>query len=275
MGLIKGFYVFARDIYQNKFVIGQLVKRDFKNRYLGSFLGFAWTIIQPLVMILVLWCVFVLGFKSGSVAGASGQVVPFIAWFAVGIIAWNFFAEAFVASTNVFQEYSYLVKKINFKIAVLPMVKLLSSLVTHLIFLAVGIIILLLSGVPVTWYWLQALYYLVAMMILLLGLSWVTSSLQVFVKDVAQVVGVILQFGFWLTPIVWSFDLVPKEWHFWFKLNPMFYIVDGYRKSFLFGEAFWKDQQFLGLYFWVFTFIVLISGVFLFRKLKPHFSDVL
>ncbi|MFA7685212.1 MAG: ABC transporter permease [Candidatus Gracilibacteria bacterium] len=275
MRLIKGFYAFAHEIYENRFVIGQLVKRDYKNRYLGSFLGFVWTIIQPVVMILVLWCVFVLGFKSGPMAGGSGQVIPFIAWLSVGIIAWNFFAEAFPSSTNVFQEYSYLVKKINFKIAILPIVKLLSSFVTHLIFIIIGIVILLVSGVSVSWYWIQVLYYLAAMMILLLGLSWVASSLQVFVKDISQVVNVVLQFGFWLTPVVWNFDIVPKEWQFWFKLNPMFYIVDGYRKSFLFEEAFWKDQQLLGLYFWGFTLIVLILGVFLFRKLRPHFADVL
>jgi len=275
MKFFRLFFGFLRDIYDNKFVIGQLVKRDYKNRYLGSFLGFVWTIIQPLVMLFVLWMVFVVGFKSGPVSTADGRTLPFIAWFSVGLIAWNFFADALPGSTGVFQEYSYLVKKINFRIAVLPIVKLLSSFVTHLIFIAIGVGILLMSGVEISWYWFQVLYYLIAMMILLLGLSWVMSSLQVFVKDVAQILNVILQFGFWLTPICWNFNIVPSEWQFWFKLNPMFYIVDGYRKSFLFHEAFWDDQQLLAVYFWVFTLIVLVLGVFLFRKLRPHFSDVL
>jgi len=275
MNLFRGFYGFARDIYENRFVLGQLVKRDFKNRYLGSFLGFLWTIIQPIVMIVVLWAVFILAFNSGPVIGPNGQEIPFIAWFAIGVITWNFFAEACVTSTNVFQEYSYLVKKINFKIAILPIVKLLSSFVTHLVFLAIIIGILLFKGVPITLQWVQVIYYVGAMMMLLLGLSWITSCLQVFIKDITQLVGIVLQFGFWLTPIAWNFSIVPQKWQFWFKLNPMFYIIDGYRKSFLFEQWAWEDQQLMGLYFWLVTFIILIIVVVLFRKLRPSFADVL
>lgn len=260
---------FINDIYQNKFVIYQLVKRDYKNRYIGSFLGFIWTIIQPVVMIFVLWFVFVKGFKSGPVDG-----IPFIAYLSIGMIAWNFFAEAWAASTGVFQEYSYLVKKINFKIAILPVVKLLSSFITHLIFIAIGIIILVVSGVEFSWYWFQMFYYLFAMMIFILGLSWITSCLQVFVRDIAQIIGVILQFGFWLTPIVWNFSIMPSEYQFWFKLNPMFYIVDGYRRSFITGEPFWGNSE-NALYFWGVTLVILLIGVVLFRRLRPHFADVL
>lgn len=269
MNFFRLFLGFLKDIYQNKFVIYQLTKRDYKNRYIGSFLGFIWTIIQPFVMIFVLYFVFVKGFKSGPI-----NDVPFIAWLSVGIISWDFFASTLPASTGVFQEYSYLVKKINFKIAILPVVKLLSSLITHIVFICIAISILFISGVPFSWYWFQAIYYLAAIMIFLLALSWVVSSLQVFVRDISQIVSVILQFGFWITPICWNFDIVPDNHKFWFKLNPVFYIVDGYRKSFLYHEPFWNNGYWT-LYFWLFTFVILIIGVVLFRKLRPHFADVL
>lgn len=265
------FFAFLSDIWQNKFVIYQLVRRDYKNRYIGSFLGFVWTIVQPVVLLVVLWAVFTKGFRAGDVAGG----VSFFTWLALGMIPWVFFSEALMSSTGVFQEYSYLVKKISFKIAILPLVKLLSSFVTHVIFVVFGVVIVVHGGLGFSWYWLQFFYYLAALMVLLLGLSWVLSCLQVFVKDVAQIVSVLLQFGFWITPIVWQFDLVPWKYQFWFKLNPVFYIVDGYRKTFVFHEPFWRDQQLLGLYFWLFTLVVLIFGVYLFRKLRPHFADVL
>lgn len=265
--LIKSFF---RDISENRFVLGQLVKRDYKNRYLGSFLGFIWTIIQPVVMIFVMWFVFVEVFKSGPI----NVSIPFIAYLSIGVIAWNFFVEVWSTSTGVFMEYSYLVKKINFKIAILPIVKLLSSFITHLIFICIGVIILITSGVGFSWYWFQALYYLIAMMVFVLGLSWITSSLQVFARDISQIIAVILQFGFWLTPIMWDFNLLPDGYKFWFKFNPMFYIVDGYRKSFITAEPFWTNSR-DGLYFWGITLIILIVGVLLFRKLKPHFADVL
>ena len=270
MSFLKLIRNFSRDIYENRFVLGQLVRRDYKNRYLGSFLGFLWTIIQPIVMIFVLWLVFTKGFKTGPINGT----IPFIAYLSIGMIAWNFFVEVWSTSTSVFQEYSYLVKKINFKIAILPVVKLLSSFVTHLIFIAIGIIILIVSGVAFSWYWFQMFYYLLAMMVFVLGLSWISSSLQVFMRDISQIIGVILQFGFWLTPVVWNFDIVPKEWQLYFKLNPMFYIVDGYRKSFITSESLVTNPE-NALYFWVVTLIILLIGVVLFKKLRPHFADVL
>lgn len=271
MGVFKLFFDFLQDLRKNKFVIFQLAKRDYKNRYIGSFLGFLWSIIQPIVMIFVLYFVFVIGFKAGAVKGGT---VPFIAYLSVGVIAWNFFSEGIIGATNVFQEYSYLVKKINFRFAVLPIVKLLSSLMTHVIFILITITILLLSGIEPSWWWLQSLYYLFALLVFMLGISWITSSLQVFIKDVGQVINVILQFGFWLTPIVWDFDLLPAKWQFIFKFNPIFYLVEGYRKSFIYHEGFWTYWQ-SGVYFWVITLVILVIGVFLFRKLRPHFADVL
>lgn len=270
MAVFKLFFGFLEDLYRNKFVIGQLAKRDYQNRYLGSFLGFVWTIIQPIVMIFVLYFVFVIGFKAVAIR----EGVPFIAYLTSGMIAWNLFNEGLIGSTGVFQEYSYLVKKLNFRIAVLPVVKILSALITHLIFIVITVVILLVSGVEFSWWWFQVFYYLFATIVFLLGTSWITSSLQVFVKDISQVINVILQFGFWFTPICWNFDLLPAKWQFIFKLNPIFYIVDGYRKSFIYHEAFWTYWQ-SGVYFWAITLVVLVLGVFMFRKLRPHFADVL
>jgi len=251
-------------------ILYQLAKRDFKNRYIGSWLGFLWTIIQPLVMIFVLWFVFSKGFKVGPINGD----IPFGAWLAVGMIAWESFTQTLIALTGVFQEYSYLVKKINFNIVALPLVKQFSAVINQVIFLAIVVVIVLISGVPFSWYWFQVFYYFFGLFVLLLGLSWITSSLQVFVRDTVQVISVILQFGFWLTPIVWHFTQIPEKYHFWLRLNPMFYIVEGYRNSFVYGIGFWEDPKYL-IYYWSFTLLVLLTGMLLFRKLKPHFADVL
>jgi ABC-type polysaccharide/polyol phosphate export permease len=270
MKILRLFLDFAGDIYKNKFVIYQLTRRDYKNRYIGSFLGFVWTIIQPFVMILVLWIVFTKGFKAGPV----GDGIPFIAYLSIGMIAWTLFSDVLLGATNVFHEYSYLVKKVNFRFAILPIVKILSSFITHLIFIGIGIGILLISGVSISFWWLEIVYYLFGMMVLLLGVSWILSSLQVFVRDVAQIVSVLLQFGFWFTPIVWDFNLIPLDLQWIFRLNPMFYIVEGYRNSFIYGQPFWGDPKF-ALYFWGVTLVILLVGVLLFRRLRPHFADVL
>ncbi len=261
---------FVRDMYIDRFTIYQLTKRDFKAKYIGSSLGFLWSIIQPFVMIVVLWFVFEKGLKAPPIA----ENISFIVWLTPGIIAWDFFATTISSATGVFQHYSYLVKKINFRISILPIIKILSSSITHLFLIVIGIVILLMNGVKPSIYWLQGIYYFAAMMLFLLGLSWITASLQVFIKDTAQVITTVLQIGFWFTPIFWDFAIIPEKYGLLFKLNPMFYIVEGYRRSFIYHAPFWEARD-IGIYFWIVTIFTLLLGLFLFKKLRKHFADVL
>lgn len=112
------------------------------------------------------------------------------------------------------------------------------------------------------------------MFVLVLGISWLISSLRVFMKDVAQVVSVVLQLGFWVTPIFWSIKMVPEEYMYVLKLNPMVYIVEGYRNCFIYEMWFWETYKHTP-YFLIITLFFLIVGAVVFRRLRPHFGDVL
>lgn len=261
---------FFRDWYTNRFIFTQLTRRDLQNRYIGSVFGVFWYIVQPLVMLLILWFVLEKIFKAGAVITG----VPFIAWLVTGMIVWNYFVEAISTATNVFPEFSYMVKKLNFRVAQLPLVKIASALATHFVFIVIAIVILLISGIPFSWFWFQALYYLVALTIFLCGLSWLLSSLNVFIRDVSYFITVVLQFLYWLTPIFWNFQLLPAQYHFFFKLNPLYYIVEGYRESFIMHTPFWH-HSYLTIYFWLVNLIILLVGIFVFRKLRPHLADSL
>lgn len=265
-------FEYLRDLYRKRLVIFQLARQDFHNRYVGSMLGLVWSFVQPLVMTLILWVVIGLISNNQTVRG-----VPFVLWLLVGMAVWNCFAESLTMATGVFQEYAFLVKKVPFKIAVLPLVKIISALAAHGIFMLLVMGILLVQGVPVSWYWLQLPYYLLALVALLQGLSWITASLNVLVRDVAYIVNVLLQFGFWLTPIFWDRSIIPAPYQPYLrvlKLNPLAYVVEGYHNSLLTGVPFWADR--LGaLYFWGVALATLALGAFIFRKLKPHFADVL
>ena len=263
------FYCFVMDAIRSRNVILELTKKDFRARYLGSQLGILWAFIQPAMMIAIFWFVFQVGFKSTPVAN-----FPFILWLMAGMIPWFFLSESIASATGSIQENSFLVKKVVFRVSVLPIVKILSALVIHLFFLAVLFLMLLLYGYPPTLYMLQAIYYLTGMLVLVLGISWLTSSLIVFLRDIGHVIGVVLQFGFWLTPIFWSIGYVPEPYRFWIKLNPAYYIVEGYRNTFIYGRWFWEDAA-LTLYFWVVALFFLGFGALLFRRLRPHFADVL
>lgn len=224
---------------------------------------------NPIISILIYWFVFQIGFRVTPI-----EDVPFVLWLVAGIIPWFFITEAISNGTNSILDNSYLVKKIVFKVSLLPIIKTLSTFFIHVIFLIASILLFFLYGYSLNIYYLQILYFLIASVILVYGISLITSSLAVFSRDIGQIVGMLLQFGFWLTPIFWSFSIVPPQIQFWFKLNPVYYIVEGYRNTFIYQRWFWEDPL-LTTYFWIVTLFILIVGSIMFKKLKPHFSDVL
>lgn len=267
--MLKSFYHFIFAIYLNRKVLFELVKNDFKQKYLGSYLGILWAFIQPFFTILIFWFVFQVGFKAQPVDDA-----PFIIWLVTGILPWFFFSESIGNATNSVLENSYLVKKIVFRVSLLPVIKIISAIIIHLFFIVIMYAMYLYYGYTFNAYWLQVIYYLFSMVILILGISWFTSSVVVFFKDIGQLVAMFLQFGFWLTPIFWSLKLVPEKYHVYIKLNPLHYIIDGYRNSMIYEIGFWENTEYT-IYFWISTSIILILGGLSFKNLKPHFADVL
>lgn len=257
------------DFVKERRTIWDLAKRDISSRFLGSTLGIFWAIINPILLILIYWFVFQVGLRSYPV----GEV-PFILWLLAGITPWFFFSESLSSGTYSIEQNSYLVKKIVFKTHLLPLVKVISSLQIHLLFVILTFVVFFVYGIGIDVYLLQIFYYIFSLMAFTIGLGWITSSLNVFLKDVGQVVSVVLQFGFWLTPIFWSFNLVPDKYEFIFKLNPIFYIVEGYRDTFINKVWFWEHYN-VTTYFWLVTLAILLIGSKLFKKLSPHFADVL
>lgn len=266
--LIKETINFFRHIYQNKYLIYELTKRDFKQKYAANIMGLAWAIIDPLAMMMIFWLIFGLGFRTGKNTG-----VPFVAYLISGLTAYMFFQGTLSQATGSIKSYSFLLKKVNFRVSILPIVKILSELVLHLIVMAIVIIIIILNGVYPTIYWLQTAYYIFASSMLLLGLSWFTSSVNLFFPDISNIVGIILRFFFYLTPIFWDPSMFPEKYLLILKLNPMYYIVTGYRDSLLHARPFWEQWE-LTIYYWAVTGVALLVGIVVFSRLKPHFADV-
>ena len=260
---------FLKDIFKNRRLLWSLTKNDFKQRYLGNVLGIAWAFIQPTATVAIFWFVFQVGFKAQPIDN-----FPFILWLVAGIFPWFFFSDALSTGTNSILANSFLVKKVVFRVSLLPIIPLLTALAIHLFFILVMFIMFIYYNYTPNIYWLQIVYYLFAVLVLLLGLSWITSSIVVFFKDMGQFVTMILQFGFWLTPIFWSMKMVPEQYHWIIKLNPLVYIIEGYRNSMIYHKWFWEDAG-MTLYFWIVTGTIFVIGATTFKKLRPHFADVL
>ena len=246
-----------------------MAKREVATHYVGSILGFVWTFIHPMVMIFVFWVVFSVGFRVQPM-----NDVPFVVWLTAGMAAWFLFSDIINGTASCVVANAHLIKKTLFHSHILPVVKIVSCLITHGVFLSVLIGLIVFQKMPFSFYYLQFFYYLVCMLVLALGFGWAVSALNVFIRDVGQIVGVIIQIGFWATPIFWDINIMPHKIQMVFKLNPMFYIIQGYRESFIYFRPFWEHPH-QTVYFWVVSSFMLLIGALIFQKLKPQFADAL
>lgn len=260
---------FLTGIWQSRHVLATLVKNDLRQRYLSSFLGILWAFVHPLVTIVVFWFIFQVGFKSKPV-----ENYPFILWLVTGLIPWFYFSDAVAAGTQAVVANTHLVKKIVFRVGILPLVKILSALTIHLFFVGLLFVLFLLYGYTPDLHWLQIVYYIFAATLFVTGIAWLTSSLVVFLKDVGELVTIFLQIAFWMTPIFWDIHIVPEKYRLFLKLNPIYYLIQGYRDSLIHHIWFWERPLYT-LYFWAVCLFTLYIGAFTFKRLRPHFADVL
>ncbi|NOU87933.1 ABC transporter permease [Paenibacillus sp. LMG 31460] len=257
------------DVIRTIRLILNLSKTDFWSKYSGSIFGIFWGFFQPFMTVLVYWFVFQIGFKVTPL-----NDVPFSLWLVFGLIPWFFFSEAFLGATNSFIDYSYLVKKVIFRISILPVIKVFSSFYIHFFFLFIMILLYFFYGLEFNLYNLQIIYYVISLIILVSSISIITSTIVVFFRDLSQIVSIFLQFSIWLTPIMWSENVVPDKFKLLFKLNPIYYIINGYRESF-FSEIWFWQRPYQTIYFWMFILLSSSVGIWIFKKMKKHFSDVL
>ncbi len=257
------------NVLHDRGLIMSLAKNDFKTKYAGSYFGIIWAFIQPVIMVLVYWFALDIGLRSGRTMN-----YPFILWLMAGLVPWFFFAEALGSGTNALMEYSYLVKKVVFKIDILPIVKVTSAIFIHLFFVAFIVLFQCFYGYFPDLYTIQLIYYIFCMYVFVLGVSYFTSAAVIFFRDLNQIIAIILQVGIWATPIMWNIgDFMPKLDSV-MKLNPVYYVVSGFRDSLLVKVWFWERPVWTAV-FWTIVIFLYVFGYNTFKKLKVHFADVL
>ncbi len=255
-------------IDNNKWLFYELLKRDLQQKYVGSYLGILWVLLQPFLFVSVLYLVFRIGFRAGKT-----NEMPFSVYLLCGMTVWLFFSESISLNTRVIQSYSFLVKKIDFRLGILPVVKIIVSLIPHVFLILISIIVAWTEGYMPSLYLLQLIFYSIGLCVLLLGICWLTSSVSLFIKDVSSVVSVILQFGLWVSPVFWNVTDLPSEYQWIAKLNPLHYVMTGYRDSIVLRIGFWERMN-EALYFWSFALTMFFAGFYVFKRLRPHMAEV-
>ena len=261
---------FLRNLIERRALLYQLVRRDFQQRYVGSAAGWIWGLIHPLVLLLSWTFVFQI---CMNIQLPRGEVTEnYVMFLLCGFLPWLLFQETVQRSSTAMVEHASLIKKTVFPAEILPVTIFLSALISHLLSLA-----LVMVAVCIVLRQLSLMVLLLPVYMLLLGLfavgvGWIVSSLHVYLRDTAQVVIVMLTLWFWVTPIFISAQMYPKSVRFVLAINPLAYIVSGYRDRMLSYRMPGIHEFAVLAAFAIASFV--IGGLF-FRHLKRGFADVL
>lgn len=273
--MFKAFNKVNKELVKNRRLIVSMGLKDFKNEYAGSVLGGIWGFLKPFMMIVAYWFVF-----SSGIRETNGIEVPYIAWLIPGLFAWTFFSDSLTLGTSSIRVNAYLVKKMVFPVSILPVVKIFSNLLNHFIFMGIAVAVLYLQGVSLNVYAFQFIYYLFAGCIFTLAIVRLLSAMAVMSVDIVHLINTVMQLLFWGTPVVWHpVDIASKGGIFplliqLMKLNPYFYLVEGYRNCFVQQVWFWEQPMYM-LYFWCVTILLLLFSSYYYEKNRKEFADVL
>lgn len=261
---------FLRNLVRQRSLIAQMVRRDFEKRFVGSAAGWLWGVIHPLVLLLSWTFVFSVCLNAKPGPGEPTQNYPL--WLFSGFLPWLLFQDTVQRAATSLLEHSNLITKTIFPSEVLPLSIFLSSLIHHLIGVA------LVTAAVAIWlnhYSLMVVFlplYILVLGLLAVGLGWMVAALHVYLRDTAQVLTVALTLWFWLTPIFIARGQYPDRFRFLIGINPMAYLVRGYRERLLsYNPPDWRELG-VALLFGLAAFF--LGGLF-FRHLKRGFADVL
>jgi lipopolysaccharide transport system permease protein len=261
---------FLQNLIYQRTVLFQLVRRDFEQRFIGSAAGWLWGVIHPLVM-LVTW-IFVFEVCLKMTLPPNEVTQRYSLWLFCGILPWLLFQETVTRSASSLLDNANLITKTVCPAEILPISIFLSSLINHLLALALALAII---GFYIGHFslWMLALpIYMLVIGLFAVGISWIVSSLQVYLRDTAQVISVVLTLWFWTTPIMIDEPRFPAQLRFLLRLNPLSFLVKAYRERLLsYRVPSLHDLAIVTAYA---GSAFIIGGLF-FRHLKRGFADVL
>lgn len=265
------FIEIIKDHIQYRQQIFKLAISDLKKTYRGAALGWAWAIIKPAVTIFVYWFTFEIGLRAGKAVNG----YPFFLWLLAGVIPWFYMSNMITSGTDSIRRYSYLVTKMKFPISTIPTFVSISKFIVHILLVSIMIIIFVLMGRMPTIYIAQLPFYMLLNLIFFTVFSLVSGLLASMSKDFANLVKSFVTAIFWLSGIIYNINNINIPWlKSLLMINPVTFLVEGYRNCFINHVWFWEQPKRL-MYFGIITLVMLIIGVWAYKRLRKEIPDVL
>lgn len=260
-------YVISEN-FKNLYRIFSIAKYDVLSENRDSKIGILWGILDPLIQIMTYWFAFGIGIRGG----ADIDGVPFINWMLVGLVPWFFVSSTIRKGTVSIHKRANIITKMKFPISILPTTEVVKELFTHLISIIILLVFLLVNGVEFKFYMIRVIYYLFASILFSISFSMVTSVLNMITRDVKKIINASMRLLIYVTPVLWSMDKLPSWGLLIVKLNPLFYIINGYRNSLLYNVPILSDLKHL-FYFWSIVIILFLVGCKLLYTFKQRLID--
>ena len=264
-------WLIIKEQFQNWRTIFRLARYEEKATYQSHYLGLLWQILNPVIQVGIYYIVFGLGVNGGRKVDG----VPFICWMLVGITAWFFIQSSLLGASNSIYKQVNVVSKMKFPMSILPTNNMVSNLSSYFPMIGFLIGVLLIFGIYPTLFWLQYFYYFFAMGLFLFALGILDSTITVLIRDYHIMLQSILRLLFYVSGPIWDINNrnLPSVIVNILKLNPIYYLIEGFRDTFLSRQWFWEKGTY-GLIFWGITLIILIIGSHLHLKFRSKFVDL-
>lgn len=248
----------------------RLANFEFRSQNNGTWLGFLWNFLNPILQIAVYWLVFAIGLNRGSPRDGYSYII----WMVVGIIPWFFINNALMATAMSFYKYNGIISHMFIPLSIIPVKTVISEFIEHCWAMLVVLCLFFASGYRLTFNAVYLIYYAFSAVAFLIGYSLIVSAVTVLYLDFQKLLSSFVRLLFFITPIVWTHDTLPENLKFILRLNPLGYIIEGYRGSILYGNDLTANWKY-GLYYWGVTIVLFVLGCSIHCKFRRKFIDML
>ncbi|MBD8028602.1 ABC transporter permease [Ureibacillus sp. Re31] len=272
---MKSMFKILKEQFQYFYLIRRLSAFEIKSENRNNFLGSSWEVINLVIQVAIYWFVFSNVMERSDVTLANGEKIPYIFWLLAGFILWVFFFKSTLNSSSSIYSRIRILAKMNFPMSIVPSFVIFSQLYIHIVMILIFVIIFHIGGYFANIYYIQLLYFIPATIFLILGLSLITSTLSTIVRDVHMLLNAVLRMFIYLSPVLWDIGKLGAPFGDIVKLNPLFYLLEGYRAAFFGSEWYFITHWEYSIYFWVLSILIFIIGSNLHLKFRRHFVDYL
>jgi lipopolysaccharide transport system permease protein len=263
-GFLAGLLRVVSTCVHYRWLVLELVKREVKIRYRGTWLGFFWSLLNPLIMTGVYTIVFSLVFRV--------DIPKYPVFLLCGLLPWTWLNESIMTGTNCLVDRPGFVKDAIFPSRILPVTSIAASMMNYVFSLPILLIIIVIFQVPLTWYLLFLPMVMAVQFLFILGIVYLLATFNVFFRDLRYIIQNLLMALFFLTPVMYDITTIPVHFQVLFKLNPIAHIMNDYRNIFFYNT--WPDWRDMGIVIAI-AIALLILGTWAFESYRERFAEYL